>query len=102
MYAMPPRILKSSPNAFSGTRVSIPPGFSAAGHTDRDWATKDFLLPSPQHHNSHLLARQRVAIHSRTHNNSPLICKRATGWNGPLELAASTTILLPALLHVNI
>lgn len=35
-------------------------------------------------------------------HDSPLMCKRATGWKGPLELAASTTILLPALLHVNI
>ena len=32
----------------------------------------------------------------------PLKCIRATGWKGPLELGASTTILSPDLLHVNI
>lgn len=32
----------------------------------------------------------------------PLKCERATGWKGPLELGASTTIVSPGLLHVNI
>ena len=33
---------------------------------------------------------------------SPLKCIRATGWKGPLELGASRTIPLAALVHANI
>lgn len=53
-------------------------------------------------HNSHLLTSHRRFRPGETHNNLPRIWRRATGWKGPLELAASTTILPPALLHVNI
>lgn len=67
-----------------------------------DSATKDFLLSLFENHNSLLLESHRGVQFIQNANNSPRICRRATGWNGPFELAASTTILLPVLLHVNI